>query len=197
MIKTFVHSQPCIGGYSGRGGSATGRDKTGVLEVQHVHYARNRAMRVFVLIAQFHLLIFICAVWGFNLTAGFNAEDLIYPASLLILLIYVWSLWSWNLFNRSLFDPYTLFLTSVALFNGGQAFLEVFHLNENGILAGAFASETILKSLLLVAMGISGLHLGALLSAGMIRRQHSPARMAPPVPLQCVRWVAWSMLLIA
>jgi len=197
MIKTFVQSQPCIGGYSGRGGSATGRDKTGVLEVRHGHYARNRAMRVLVLIAQFHLLIFSCAVWGFDLTAGFKAEDLIYPASLLILLICVWSLWSWNLFNRSLFDPYTLFLTSVALFNGGQALLEVFHLNENGILAGAFASETILKSLLLVAMGISGLHLGALLSAGMIRRQHSPAGMVPPVPPQFVRWVAWSMLLIA
>ena len=154
-------------------------------------------MRVLVLIAQFHLLIFSCAVWAFDLTAGFKAEDLIYPASLLILLISVWSLWSWNLFNRSLFDPYTLFLTSVAVFNGGQAFLEVFHLNENGILNGTFASEIILKSLLLVAMGISGLHLGALLSAGMIRQQPSPGRMVPPVPPQCVRWVAWSMLLMA
>ena len=138
MIKTFVQSQPCIGGYSGRGGSATARDKTSILELQRVHYARGRATRALVLIAQFHLLIFSCAVWGFDLTAGFKAEDLIYPASLLILLICVWSLWSWNLFNRSLFDPYTLFLTSVALFNGGQALLEVFHLNENGILAGAF-----------------------------------------------------------
>ena len=147
-------------------------------------------MRLLVLIAQFHLLIFSCAVWGFDLTAGFKAEDLIYPASLLILLICVWSIWSWNLFNRSLFDPYTLFLTSVAVFNGGQAFLEVFHLNENGILNGTFASETILKSLLLVAMGISGLHLGALLSAGMIRQQPSPGRMVRSCRWPSVRTAA-------
>ena len=196
MIKSPVQSQPRIGGYSVHRASTTGRNETGVLAGQHGHYALDRAMRVFVLIAQFHLLIFSCAVWGFDLTAGFKEEDLIYPASLFILLICVWSLWSWNLFNRSLFDPYSLFLISVAVFNAGQGFLEVFHLNERGILAGAFASETILKSLLLVAMGISGLHLGALLSAGMIRPHYSSVGTVPSIPGQCLRWVAWPMLLI-
>ncbi len=197
MIERLFQSQPGIGRYSARSGSTTGRGETGVLQVQHGHYAPDGAMRVLVLIAQFHLLFFSCAVWGFDLTAGFKAEDLIYPASLFILLICVWSLWSWNLFNRSLFDPYSLFLISVAAFNGGQAFLEVFHLNETGILGGAFAPETILKSLLLVAMGISGLHLGALLSAGMIKRQRSSAWRVASIPTQCLRWVAWPMLLIA
>ena len=115
-------------------------------------------MRVFVLIAHL-LLIFSCAVWGLDLTAGFKEEDLIYPASLFILLICVWSLWSWNLFNRSLFDPYSLFLISVAVFNAGQGFLEVFHLLTKGAFSWRLPSETI-SSRCCWSPWASGLHPG-------------------------------------
>ena len=197
MIKSLIQSHSGIRAYSVHRRSATRHDHASVLNVQRGHCAQRRAIRVLVLIVQVHLLIFSCAVWGFDLTAGFKADDLIYPASLFVLLITVWSLWSWNLFNKSLFDPYSLFLISVTAFNAGQAFLEVFHLNENGILGGAFLADTILKSLLLVAMGISGLHLGALVSAGTIKEPRSCGRTVRSIPTLYLRWVAWPMLLIA
>ena len=196
-IKSLIQSHSGIRAYSVHRRFATRHDHASVLNVQRGHCAQRRAIRVLVLIVQVHLLIFSCAVWGFDLTAGFKADDLIYPASLFVLLICIWSLWSWNLFNKSLFDPYSLFLISVTAFNAGQAFLEVFHLNENGILGGAFLADTILKSLLLVAMGISGLHLGALVSAGTIKEPRSCGRTVRSIPTLYLRWVAWPMLLIA
>jgi oligosaccharide repeat unit polymerase len=92
-------------------------------------------------------------------------EELIYPMSLAVVLASVWAFWSWRRITGSLFDPYAFFLLSTAMFNGGQALLEVFGLNEDGILNGMFASETLLKSLALVVIGISSMHCGALTAA--------------------------------
>src|ERR1039458_597877 len=59
---------------------------------------------------------------------------------------------------RSTLFPYTTLFRSV--------FLEVLHLNSNGILGGVFSPFTTLKTEYLVALGICAMHMGALWAAG-------------------------------
>jgi oligosaccharide repeat unit polymerase len=97
-----------------------------------------------------------------------EAEPLIYPACCFLLALSVWFFWSWQLVSKSLFHPYIIFLVAAILFNGGQTILEVFHLNEHGLLDGMFfSSETLLQSIYLVALGLNFFHLGALLAIGL------------------------------
>jgi oligosaccharide repeat unit polymerase len=102
-----------------------------------------------------------------------QAESLIYPFCCLLTGVTIWSFWSWYILTKSLFNPYLLFLLSTFLFNGGQVLLEVFHLNENGILGdivlliGRFSdlsAPNILDAIFLVLLALISLHLGALLS---------------------------------
>lgn len=95
---------------------------------------------------------------------NFQPESLIYPACLSLLILTIWSFWSWQKLTTNLFDPYTLFFLSAVLFNGGHALLEVFHLNQRGILGDKFPSKILLETLFIVILGLSSLHLGALLS---------------------------------
>lgn len=106
------------------------------------------------------LIIFAYFYWSLNIAA----EVLIYPLSIFFSILFIWSLWSWEKIEESLFNPYILFFISAALFNGGQIFLEVFHLNDQGMLQNLFSPEIILKSVFLVTLGLSVFHLGALIS---------------------------------
>ena len=91
-------------------------------------------------------------------------ETAIFLTSISLLVVYGWVLWTWQVVKGDLFDPYTLFITAAVLFNGGQALLEIFRLNEFGILAGQFSPEIILETLFLIVLGIAAFHSGALLS---------------------------------
>lgn len=145
------------------------------------------------------ILIFSCLLYGrFN----FQSDSLIYPACLFLVALTIWSFWSWQILTKSLFDPYTLFLVTAVLFNGGQAFLEVFHLNEHGILKGIFSSETILKTLFLVIIGLASFHLGGLLSAatGKVnspKKQSSEKKPSLSTMQHNCRIVGWSLLTIS
>jgi oligosaccharide repeat unit polymerase len=100
----------------------------------------------------------------FKETNYFQPESLVYPGCCLILGLTVWSFASWAILTKSIFHPYTIFLLSAILFNGGQTILEVFHLNENGLLKGQFSGETLSNTVFFVFFGFSAFHLGALLS---------------------------------
>ena len=98
----------------------------------------------------------------------FRQESLIYSLSCVLSILAIWSFFSWYLLTKSLFNPYLMFFLSALLFNGGQALLEVFNLNENGL--GNWylgddlpylSSEDIVNTLYLVIIGISTFHLGA------------------------------------
>lgn len=111
-----------------------------------------------------------------------QAESLVYPFCCLLCGLTVWSFWSWYILTKSLFNPYLLFFLSAFLFNGGQALLEVFHLNENGILGdwgssvgllSDLSSAGILNALFLVILGLVSLHLGALLSLETVKENNS------------------------
>jgi oligosaccharide repeat unit polymerase len=97
-------------------------------------------------------------------TTYFQPETLIYPCCCWILILSIWSLGSWFWITRRLFDPYTIFLVSAILFNAGQALLEVFHLNQLGLLSGRFSATTLSNTLFFVAFGLSAFHFGALIS---------------------------------
>jgi O-antigen/teichoic acid export membrane protein len=84
-----------------------------------------------------------------------DAEALIYAACLAFVALSIWSIWSWKAATGRLFDPYVLFLMSAMLFNGGLTFLEVFDLNERGILDGKFSSQTTLEAIFLGTLGLA------------------------------------------
>lgn len=100
---------------------------------------------------------------GYAYEAGLlDAEAPTLGISYLATSISIWNFYSWRLVGGRLFDPYALFLLAASLFNAGQAYLECFQLNENGILNGRVSGELVVQSLYLVVLGISSMHLGAL-----------------------------------
>ncbi|WP_377476697.1 MAG: O-antigen polysaccharide polymerase Wzy [Microcoleus anatoxicus] len=113
------------------------------------------------------ILIISCILYE---PLNFQTESLIYPSSCFLLLLTLWVFWSWSFITKSLFDPYILFFIAALLFNGGQIILEIFSLNENGILDNKFSTETILKTIFLVDIGLASFHLGALISAAKTRK---------------------------
>lgn len=147
--------------------------------------------------------LFCAGYIGFALSyasLGLTAAELIYPLSLILVASCAWSLWSWRILTGSLFTPYSIFFLSAALFNGGCALLEVFHLNQNGLLGREFPVEVIVPTLLLVTIGLSCFHLGALIGAAWADGR---ARVLQRMPSSgwfdygAIRLVGWSMLAIS
>ena len=112
------------------------------------------------------------------------------PLCIAVTVIFVWSLWSWWRITGSFLDPYLMFMTSLFLFNAGQAPLEVLGLNRQGMIGGRFDDETLIATLLLVITGLSVTHWGALLavrfSATVVRR---PRLVASGRALRVTGWI--------
>lgn len=105
---------------------------------------------------------------------GIPASSLIYPACILLTLLFVVQIWSWNRVSNSLFDPYTIFAIAAVLFNGSRATLEVFGSNYNGVLGPEFSEETTLRTIYLVILALWSFHVGGLLGA-------SPTHLTPAI----------------
>ena len=108
------------------------------------------------------ILIVLCLLYE---PLNYQPDALIYPSCCFLLCLTIWVFGSWYILTKSLFSPYILFFISALLFNGGQAILEIFNLNEEGILGNKFSSETIFKTLLIIILSLASFHLGALISA--------------------------------
>lgn len=128
-----------------------------------------------------------------------HPERLIYPVCVFLLVLFVWTLYSWRALTGNLFDPYTLFMTAAFIFNAGLAFLEVFHLNIGGIFVGRFSQQTILETLMLVTIGLTAFHSGALLTALTRERKARPggAKQKHEQDDRSLRLVGWVLLGIA
>lgn len=129
-----------------------------------------------------------------------NISDggVVYPLSLFLVGLYFWCLWSWKRETGSLFNPYILFLTSLMLFNAGQSFLELFHLNKYGYLDGAFDYTTLTKTLLLVALSIYTLHFGALLALKKITvTQPRNDKSSEAKALRAVGWILFAFSVVS
>jgi len=127
-----------------------------------------------------------------------NEREAIHPYCVLILLHAGWVFWSWKRLRGTLFDPYALVFLSALLFNAGQPLLEVFGLNEDGLLGGQFDSALLVRVLRLVLGGFVGLHCGAVLAiyrSREERRQTAPAEL--PARAVAVRAVAWFLFAVS
>jgi oligosaccharide repeat unit polymerase len=117
----------------------------------------------------------------------------------LILLHSVWSLWSWAQVTRTWFDSYSLFLIAATLFNAGQAILEVFGLNPEGLLGRQFPPTTLVHTLFLVLIGLAAMHLGALLAAVRSPKRSTTSNSASDAEstLSSLRTIGWALLFVA
>ena len=78
-------------------------------------------------------ILFLLAMGAVILTGfyfDFELESLIYSLCLFLMLEFTLVVCSWYTLSQKLFSPYILFMFSAFMFNGGQAFLEVFGMNE-------------------------------------------------------------------
>lgn len=130
-----------------------------------------------------------------------DAAQLVYPLCVAAGCLWCWSIWSWRRMTGRLFDFYMVFFLATAVFNSGQAVLEIFHLNSKGLLAGHFSQETLVETLYVVLLGLAGLHFGALVAAARHAARHggrpSPATADQALNLACLRRVALAMLIVA
>lgn len=140
----------------------------------------------------------ICFSW-FCRGLQVNTETMIYPLCLLIFLLSLWMFYSWRVITGTFFDLYTLFLLSAVLFSGGQAFLEVFGFNDTGILANRFSSDITLAALLIVALGLCSMHLGAIMAVIGGANRYNDITTAEDIDVQSktLRRVGWILLMIS
>jgi len=138
----------------------------------------SRERSALVMLAQGILFAAIAAAGILSSTLPINPEEWIYPLCCVLTATLLWSVISWRLLGGGFLDAYLLFLVAVFMFNGAQCGLELFHLNQQGILGGRFSSETIAKTVYLVSLGLASLHCGALV--GLVRQ--SGANASPVVP---------------
>ena len=129
----------------------------------------------------------------------YHPERFIYPVCVFLLILFAWTIWSWRALTGNLFDPYILFVVAAFAFNAGLAILEVFQLNRGGIFNGRFSPQTILETLLLVTIGLTAFHSGALVAI-FTRGRPAGARRATQKQEQdgrSLRIVGWALIGIA
>jgi oligosaccharide repeat unit polymerase len=148
------------------------------------------------LMIQVFLLALLAGIGMVISALQIDAETMLYPACLATTLSMIWILWSWYALRGTLFEPYPLFMISAGLFNGGQAILEVFGLNEAGVLSGRVSPDLITPALFLVALCTMALHTGALLSLQKARTQTVITRDAT-ARCRAARMAGWMMLGVA
>ncbi len=134
----------------------------------------NKSTRKIIILIQCFILTVLILFHFLYEPFDFQSESLIYPFCCLLCGLTIWSCWSWYILTKSLFNPYLLFLLSAILFNSGQAVLEVFHLNKDGILGDLdflldLSSKNILDTLFLIILGLGAFHLGALIRLAIVK----------------------------
>jgi oligosaccharide repeat unit polymerase len=137
----------------------------------------------------------VSAVLTAVLLHGSANTAVLIPLCTVITVTFAWSLWSWRHMTGTLVDPYGMFMTSLFLFNAGQAPLEVLGMNGQGLVGGKFDDETLIATLLLVCLGLSFTHLGALLAV-----RSPPMRLRRPrfvVSGQALRATGWVLLSVS
>jgi oligosaccharide repeat unit polymerase len=158
---------------------------------------RSNADRITRLLAG-HFFLFALAIAAGLLEHAVqpHRELLLYPACLGLTLSVVWILWSWAALRGTLFDPYAIFMIAASLFNGGQAFLELFHLNSGGMLRGRVSPEQLLPAIYLVTLSLLAIHGGALFAA-LKKLEPRPANTNDEHLARATRGVGWLLIGLA
>jgi oligosaccharide repeat unit polymerase len=145
------------------------------------------------------LILALAAIPFYHVT-GVEPDTLEYGVCVMLGLLLVWLFVSWKLVSGGVFDPYGLFLISVALFGCGQAILEIFHLNERGLLSHRFDADTTIATVWLTIVSLASLHFGCLLAVrprpGSSASDRAAARSLPALTRH-IEWLGWCLLLVS
>ncbi|MFN8945886.1 MAG: O-antigen polysaccharide polymerase Wzy [Pseudobdellovibrionaceae bacterium] len=128
---------------------------------------------------QLLLMIFISLFSIYYFSFGFNPASMTPLLCQVVTLLVFWNFWSWRKLSCQTFDLYSVFLMATAAFNCGQIFLQVLNLNPEGILMGKFSDQTIFETILYVGLGLTSMHLGAILK---MNTQRDYTFKAEPLP---------------
>ncbi len=170
------------------------------MAVSSLPRVKNRSRRAFPVIA-IHALLLLVGLPIIYILVSIDQDDQfqIRLTSLAAVSLFAWSLWSWHKITGKSFDPYTIFLIIVMLFNGGHAILALFNLSERGVLDGIFPSYVTLQALFSVIISIGFLHLGALLGvrkgAKRMRRANNPHLTS--LTASSAKIVGWGLFIIS
>lgn len=129
-----------------------------------------------------------------------SAKQLVFPLSLLMIVITIWICCTIKKISQNVFNFYSMFMLSVLLFNGGQIYLEVFHLNSNGILNDRFDPTILSQTLYLVILSIASFHAGGLFSVRRrrkVRKRSVPQGYPQVLSAQAVRIVGYGLVAIS
>lgn len=110
------------------------------------------------------VVLLLFGLWYSESALTGNVQTMIHAMCAIFTALFVWSVVSWYFVTGKLFDFYQMFLAAASLFNGGQFMLEVFQLNDKGLLENKFNDELTLQTLFVVTTSMAMLHLGALLA---------------------------------
>jgi oligosaccharide repeat unit polymerase len=123
-------------------------------------------------------VLFLLGFWNWRSDAPGDLETTIYWLCTIFTANFVWSVCSWYFVTGKLFDFYQMFLAAASLFNGGQFILEVFDLNDKGLLESKFNDELTLQTLFIVTTSMATLHLGALLARASFNQESSARKIS-------------------
>lgn len=138
------------------------------------------------------IVLLLYGLWYSDTSLTGNVPSMIYALCLIFTAHFVWSVASWYFLTGKLFDFYQMFLAAASLFNGGQFMLEIFNLNNKGLLESKFSDELTLQVLFIVTTSMATLHLGALLAyAGF-----QPTRKETPSPRDAAEQLAANLRLV-
>jgi oligosaccharide repeat unit polymerase len=140
------------------------------------------------------LLVVVLLYWLFD----FSLFPWVYPACVSLGTLFLWSMWAWKKSTNDLFNPYIFFFVAAVIFNGGHALLEIFDMNERGILGNEFEAETLAQTLFLVIISLVALHLGALLSVANIdQKRQAVSQQTRQIDTMAVQYVGWALIAVA
>lgn len=143
------------------------------------------------------IVLALLGFWYWQPAAPGDERSTIDALCLLFTANYVWSVASWYFVTGKLFDFYQLFLAAASLFNGGQFMLELFQLNNNGLLESKFSDEITLQALFIVTASMAALHFGALLARAGFQPAAEPADAAGELEMTHLRWVGLGLLALS
>jgi oligosaccharide repeat unit polymerase len=126
-----------------------------------------------------------------------DREKLLYPLCLVLSASFAWILMSWFSIRGTLFEPYPVFMLAAGLFNGGQAFLELFGLNPNSMVADRGPGASLVSGLYLVVLSLLAIHAGALLALGAVNNRQPEIENTLPERQRATRLIGWMLLAIA
>ncbi|MGQ9579379.1 MAG: O-antigen polysaccharide polymerase Wzy [Armatimonadota bacterium] len=128
-----------------------------------------------------------------------DCDRLVYSLSVIFVAVSLWCILSWYLVSGSVFDLYSLFFLAAVVFNGGQLILEVFGLNQRGLLDGRFSSDVLAETVHLVLLCIVAMHLGAIVGVPVSVKQSEQPRQPSVQSTEVIatRLVGWLLFIIS